>query len=94
MRKLRKSEINRIIKENAALSNNDLLDKYFDLVYHDVLGSQAERMEEAGYEESDVRERREYEDYVNCYTDILHRMLLERGIDPWKDYANNITEGI
>lgn len=94
MRKLRKSEINRIIKENAALSDEDLLNKYFDLVYNDVLGSQAERMEEAGYEESDVRERREYEHYMDCYTDVLAGMLQERGIDPWKDYANNITEGI
>lgn len=89
MRKLRKSEIDRIVKENSALSNDDLLNKYFDLVYNDVLGSQAERMEEAGYEESDIRERREYEDYMDCYTDILHSMLLERGVDPWKwiDYA-------
>lgn len=94
MRKLRKSEINRIIKENATLSNTDLLDKYFDLVYRDCLGSRAERMEEAGYEDSDVRERRAYEDYMDCYTDILHGMLLERGVDPWKDYANNIMEGI
>lgn len=94
MKRLRKSEVNRIIKENAALSDEDLLNKYFNLVYGDVLGSQAERMEEAGYDESDVRERREYEHYMDCYTDILDRMLLERGIDPWKDYANNITEGI
>lgn len=94
MRKLRKSEINRIVKENSALSNTDLLDKYFALVYNDVLGSKADRMEEAGYEDSDVRERREYEDYMGCYTDILHGMLLERGVDPWKDYTNNITEGI
>ena len=57
MRKLRKSEVNRIIKENAALSNEDLLNKYFDIVYHDVLGSQAEQMEEAGWDESDVKER-------------------------------------
>lgn len=85
MRKLRKSEINRIIKENSALSNEDLLNKYFDLVYHDVLGSQADRMEESGWGESDVKERREYEHYMNCYTDILERMLQERGIDPWKD---------
>ena len=35
MRKLRKSEINRIIKENAALSNENLLNKYFDIIYHD-----------------------------------------------------------
>lgn len=94
MRKLRKSEVNRIIKENAALSNEDLLNKYFGLVYHDVLGSQADRMEDAGWDESDVKERREYEEYMDCYTDILAGMLQERGIDPWKDYANNITEGI
>lgn len=94
MRKLRKSEINRIIKEHTALSNEDLLNKYFELVYHDVLGSQAEQMEEAGWDEVDVKERREYEDYMDCYTDILAGMLQERGIDPWKDYANNITEGI
>lgn len=94
MRKLRKSEINRIIKENAALSNNDLLNKYFDLLIRDCLGSRAERMEDAGWDESDVKERREYEEYMDCYTDILAGMLQERGIDPWKDYANNITEGI
>lgn len=94
MRKLRKSEINRIIKENAALSNEDLLNKYFDIVYRDVLGSQANRMEDAGWEESDIQERREYENYMDCYTDILAGMLEERGVDPWKDYANNITEGI
>lgn len=94
MRKLRKSEINQIIKDNSAFSNEDLLNKYFDLVYHDVLGSQAERMEDAGWDESDVKERREYEEYMDCYTDILGGMLQERGIDPWEDYANSITEGI
>ena len=94
MKKLHRSEVNRIIKDNIALSNEDLLNKYFDLVYHDVLGSQAEQMEDAGWNESDVKERREYEHYMNCYTDILAGMLQERGVDPWKDYANNITEGI
>lgn len=94
MRKLRKSEIDRIIKENAALSNDDLINKYFGLVYHDCLGSKAERMEEAGWEESDIQERREYEHYMDCYTDILAGMLQQRGVDPWKDYANNITEDI
>ena len=90
MRKLRKSEVNRIIKENAVLSNEDLLNKYFDLVYHDVLGSQAEQMEDAGWNESDIKERRER--YMDCYTDILEGMLQERGVDPWKDYMNNATE--
>ena len=92
MRKLRKSEVNRIIKENAVLSNEDLLNKYFDLVYHDVLGSQAEQMEDAGWNESDIKERREYERYMDCYTDILEGMLQERGVDPWKNYMNNATE--
>ena len=84
MKKLHKSEVNRIIKENAVLSNENLLNKYFDIVYHDVLGSQADRMEDAGWNESDVKERREYEYYMNCYTDILAGMLQERGINPWK----------
>ena len=94
MRKLRKSEVNRIIKENTVLSNEDLINKYFDIVYHDVIGSQAEQMEDAGWDELDVKERREYEEYMDCYTDVLHRMLLERGVDPWKDYANNIMGDI
>lgn len=94
MKKLRKSEIDRIIKENSDLSNEDLLNKYFDIVYRDVLGSQADRMEDAGWDESDVKERREYEHYIDCYADILAGMLEERGIDPWKDYANNVTEDI
>ena len=92
MRKLRKSEVNRIIKENSALSNEDLLNKYFDIVYHDVLGSQAEQMEEAGWEDIDIQERRAYERYMDRYANILEGMLQERGVDPWKDYINNATE--
>ena len=94
MRKLRKSEINRIIKENTALSNEDLLNKYFDIVYRDVLGSQAEQMEEAGWDETDVKERREYEHYMCCYADILEGMLQERGVDPWKDYMESEAKSI
>ena len=93
MRKPRKSEVNRIIKENAALSNEELLNKYFDIVYHDVLGSQADRMEDAGWDETDIKERREYEHYTDCYTDILAGMLQERGVDPWKTDVNNTEEG-
>ena len=91
MRNLRKSEINRIIEENTALSNEDLLNKYFGLVYNDVLGSQADRMEDAGWNESDVKERREYESCMGYYADILEGMLQERGIDPWRDYAEEMN---
>ncbi len=87
MRKLRKSEVNRIIKENSALSNDELLHKFFDLIWHDVLGSRADRMEDAGWDESDIREQRKYEHYMDCYTDILECLLQERGIDPWKNYV-------
>lgn len=92
MKKLRKAEINRIIKENSALSNEDLPNKYFDLVYYDVLGSQAEQMEDAGWDEADVKERREYEEYMDCYTDVLDGMLQERGVDPWKDFAGGMIK--
>ena len=92
MRKLRKSEVNRIIKENSVLSNEDLLNKYFDIVYNDVLGSQAELMEEAGWEEIDVRERREHENYMYCYADILEGILHERGVDPWKNFIEETKE--
>ena len=92
MRKLHKSEVNRIIKENSALSDEDLLHKYVDIVCHDVLGSQAERMEDAGWEESDIREWREYEHYMDCYTDILAGMLQERGLDPWKNRVEEAGE--
>ena len=88
MRKLRKSEINRIIKENAALSNDELLHKFFDLIWHDVLGSRADCMEDAGWDESDIQEQREHEHYMDCYTDIIAGMLQERGVDPWKDYID------
>ncbi len=51
-------------------------------------------MEDAGWNESDVKERREYEHYMDCYTDILEGMLQERGVDPWKDYIEGEkTEG-
>lgn len=94
MKKLRKSEINRIIKENTALSNEDLINKYFDLIYRECLGSKAERMEDAGWDASDILEQREYEHYMNCYTDILKEMLQERGVDPWKTDVNNTAEGV
>ena len=91
MKKLHKSEVNRIIKENASLSNENLLNKYFDIIYHDVLGSQAEQMEDAGWNESDAKERREYESCMGYYADIIEGMLQERGIDPWRDYAEEMN---
>lgn len=94
MRKLRKSEIDRIIKENSALSNEELVDKYFDIVFNDCLGSQAERMEEMGWEESDIKERREHEDYMEQYADVLCYILNKREIDVWKDYVEETRKEV
>ena len=94
MRKLRKSEIDRIIKENSALSNEELVDKYFDIVFNDCLGSQAERMEEMGWEESDINERREHEDYMEQYADVLCYILNKREIDVWKDYVEETRKEV
>ena len=91
MRKLHKSEMRRGSGGNAALSNEDLVNKYFDIVYHDVLGSQAEQMEDVGWNESDVKERREYESCMGYYADILEGMLQECGVDPWRDYAEEMN---
>ena len=87
MKELHESEINRIIEDNAALSNEELVRKYFDILYNDVLGSQADLMEEAGWEEVDVLERRKHEHFMRRYARVLERMLNERGVDPWEECA-------
>lgn len=82
---MKKSECNKLIKEYSAWTDEQLENKYWDLLYNDVLGSQAEAMEEAGWEDVDVRERREYEDWADEATEIISAILLERGIDVWEE---------
>lgn len=92
---MKKSERNKWIKEYSAWTDEQLENKYWDLLYNDVLGSQSEAMEEAGWEDIDVRERREYEDWADEVTNIIQSILLSRGIDVWRDYqkeANNTYE--
>lgn len=49
-------------------------------------------MEDAGWDERDIRERREYENYIDCYCDVLQGMLYERGVDPWKAYDEEMRD--
>ena len=84
MRKLRKSEVNKIIKENSVFSNDELLKKYFDILFNYVF-SALDLVKEDGREEADVRERRRHEDYMSCYAHILEWMLRERGVNPWSE---------
>ena len=56
---MKKSERNKLIKEYSAWTDKQFENEYWNLLYNDVLGSQAEAMAEAGREDIDVRERRE-----------------------------------
>lgn len=88
---MKKSECNKLIKEYSTWTDEQLENKYWNLLYNDVLGSQAEAMAEAGWEDIDVRERREYEDWADKVTDIINSILLSRGIDVWRDYQREVN---
>ena len=83
---MKKSERNKLIKKYSTWTDEQLEKEYWNLLYNDVLGSQAEAMEEAGWEDIDVREQREYEDWADEVTNIIEGILLSRGIDVWRDY--------
>lgn len=77
------SERNKLKKYFAEMSSEQLENKYWDILLHDVLGSQAERMEEAGYEPIDVLERRSFEKDARKAADLMEAELAKRGIDVW-----------
>ena len=87
---MKKSERNKLIKKYSTWTDEQLENEYWNLLYNDVLGSQAEAMAEAGWEDIDVRERREYEDWADIVTDIISSILLSRGIDVWRDYQKKV----
>lgn len=77
------AERNKLKKYFAEMSSEQLENKFWDTLYHDVLGSQAELMEEAGYEPIDVQERRKIEKDADESTDLMQAELAKRGIDVW-----------
>lgn len=88
---MKKSAHSKLIKEYSTWTNEQLENEYWNLLCNDVLGSQAEAMAEAGWEDIDVRERREYEDWAGEVTDIIDSILLSRGIDVWRDYQKEVN---
>ena len=76
-------EKNDILKWAAYKSDKELEAVYFEAL-RDVLGSQAEKMEERGFDEVDIRERREFEKYMDEKTDLIAEICERRGINLWE----------
>ena len=74
-----KSVLNDVVKHAETLSDEQLLDEYYDCMF-ESLGSQSERMYDLGYDEADIRERSYYEDFVCQKADILAGLCIERGL--------------
>ena len=84
---MRKTDMNKITQYCSSLSDDQLENYYHNLVL-ESLGSEAQIMEERGWDEADVRERRKYEKELNEQCDLIEKLCYDRGIDPWRDYHN------
>jgi hypothetical protein len=79
---MRKREREKILAEYRSMSDADLLKEYQSTL-QDSLGSEAEIMEERGWDEADVRDRRAYEKWIGEKNQLAETVLDERGIDAW-----------
>ena len=79
-----KKERNEIIKYAESLSDKELEEETIDALF-DSLGSKAEEMYERGYPMEDIKEREEYEKFLNNRYDILSSVCGSRGIDIFED---------
>lgn len=80
---MKKSERNKIIKLAIALSDEELEDKYYDLV-DESLGSQTDAMYELGYDMADIIERQKYEKFIREECDLIGELCEKRGIKLWE----------
>ena len=80
---MRKSERNKIIKWASVLSDEELEDKYYDLVY-ESLGSQTDAMYELGYDMADIIEQQKYEKFIREECDLIGDLCEKRGIKLWE----------
>lgn len=79
-----KKEYNNLIKWAESLSDSDLEKEYYNAVY-DCLGSEAEIMEEQGWDDVDVKERRKFEKWLGEKADLLEKLCDEREIKLWEN---------
>jgi hypothetical protein len=75
---------NEIIKFCNSLSDDDLLNEYYDAVY-DSLGSLTDKMYELGYDISDILEREKYEKYKMERADIIENECIKRELELWQN---------
>lgn len=80
---MKKSERNKIIKLASVLSDEELEDKYYDLV-DESLGSQTDTMYELGYDMVDIIERQKYEKFIREECDLIGGLCEKRGIKLWE----------
>ena len=88
---MRKNEKNAILQRAALWSDEKLEHEYYKSVF-DCLGSQAEVMEERGYDARDVRERRKIEDEQCEYSDVLESICEARGINLWRKDKSDVQK--
>lgn len=79
---MRVSEKNKILQKVAYWSDEKLEKEFYDAVYNS-LGSETEAMEERGYDEIDIKERRAYEKHQDEYSALLGHICEIRGIKLW-----------
>lgn len=80
-----KSEKNSIIKWAKTLTDDELEKEYYRAAW-DVLGSQAEKMYERGWDMPDIIERAKFEKWLMRKADLLEQLCYERGIKLWEEY--------
>ena len=86
---MKKSERNKIIKLASVLSDEELEDKYYDLVY-ESLGSQTDAMYELGYDIVDIIEQQKYEKFIREECDLIGELCVKRGIKLWAHYGSSV----
>ena len=81
---MKKSEKNMIFQEAALMSDEKLNDSV-----DACLGSQAEIMEDRGWDPVDIKERRQYEKFLSEKSDLLGFICDMRGIKLWEIRNHN-----
>ena len=81
---MKKSERDSILKWGRSLTHESLEREYYNAVYNS-LGSEAERMNELGYDIADIVKREKYERFLCEKANILEELCNERGIKLWNE---------
>ena len=85
---MKKSEKNIIFQEASLMADEKLKEAYYDSV-DACLGSQAEIMEDRGWDPVDIKERRQYEKFLSEKSDLLGFICDMRGIKLWEIRNHN-----